>query len=102
MIWLLALSEGMDSGGYEVVDCEGGFYLTYTYWDGDEETNYRLYGEALAYIEDSGVFALDIRPGHYPMGHIITPPEVISVWGRAQMETFIPIKLKEGAAPCQA
>ncbi len=102
MIWLLALSEGMDSGGYEVVDCEGGFYLTYTYWDGDEETNCRLYGEALAYIEDSGVFALDIRPGHYPMGHIITPPEVISVWGRAQMETFIPIKLKEGAAPCQA
>ena len=95
MIWLWALCEGMDTGGYEVVDCEGGCYLTYTFWDGDEEANYRLYGEALTYIESSGIFETDIRPGHYAMGHIITPPEVIPRWGRAQMETFIPIKLKE-------
>jgi len=28
------------------------------------------------------------------MGHIITPPEIIKAQGWAQMENFIPIKLK--------
>ena len=95
MIWLFALSEGMDDGGYEVVDCEGGWYLTYAYWDGDEASRGRLYGEVLEYIESSGIFETDIRPGHYAMGHIITPHEIIPVWGRAQMEAFIPIKRRE-------
>ena len=101
MIWLLALSEGMDSGGYEVVDCEGGFYLTYTYWDGDEETNARRNQEAMAYIEASVALELDIRPGHLSMGHIITPPEVIAAQGWAQMEAFIPVKLKKETSECQ-
>ena len=39
---------GMDNGGYEEVDCEGGCYVTYTYRDGDQETNARLYQEAAA------------------------------------------------------
>ena len=94
MVWLFALSEGMDNGGYAVVDCEGGFYVTYTYRDGDEETNNRLYQEAVAYIEASEVLELDVRPGHYAMGHIITPPEIIAAQGWAQMESFIPVKLK--------
>ncbi|MDE7219545.1 MAG: hypothetical protein K2O45_08000 [Oscillospiraceae bacterium] len=94
IVWLYALSEGMDNGGYEVVDCEGGCYVTYTYRDGDEETNGRLYQEAAAYIEASEVLELDVRPGHLAMGHIITPPEVIAAQGWAQMEAFIPIKLK--------
>lgn len=94
-VWLYALSEGMDCGGYEVVNCEGGFYITYTYRDGDEEANHRLYQEAAAYIEASEVLALDVRPGHLAMGHIITPPEVIAAQGWAQMEVFIPIKLKK-------
>lgn len=102
MVWLWALSEGMDTGGYEVIDFEGGCYLTYTYRDGDEEANGRLYQKALAYIETSGVFAPDIRPNHWPMGHIITPPAVIQAQGWAQMETFIPIKLKGEAILCQA
>ena len=94
MVWLYALSEGMDNGGYAVVDCEGGCYVTYTYRDGDEETNGRLYREAAAYIEASEVLELDVRPGRLAMGHIITPPEVIAAQGWAQMEAFVPIKLK--------
>lgn len=94
MVWWWALSEDMDNGGYEVVEFHGGYYLTYAYKDGDEEVNGRLYGEALKYIEQSEDFELDIRPNHYAMGHIITPAEVIKVQGWAQMETFIPIKLK--------
>lgn len=94
LIWIWALSEDIDSGGNEVIDFDGGFYLTYTYKDGDEDTNEKLYNEALKYIEESEVFELDIRPNHYSMGHIITPAKIIEAQGWAQMETFIPIKLK--------
>lgn len=101
MIWLYALSEGMDPGGYEVVDCEGGCWAAYTYRDGDEEANARLYQEAAAYIEASPVLELDVRPGRLSMGHIITPPEIIAAQGWAQMEAFIPIKLKREKKECQ-
>jgi len=94
MVWLWALSEDMDDGGNEIVDFEGGYYVTYAYKDGDEETNGKLYNEALEYIKSSDVFELDIRQNHYAMGHVITPPEIIKAQGWAQMETFIPIKLK--------
>ena len=93
-VWMWALSEDMNDGGNEIIDFDGGFYLTYAYKDGDEETNGRLYDEALKYIQASEVFELDIRPNHYAMGHIITPSEIIEAQGWAQMEAFIPIKLK--------
>lgn len=96
VVWLWALSEGMDTGGYEVISHEGGYYVTYAYRDGDEAENGRLYSEALAYIEASGVLELDVRPGHYAMGHIITPPEIIVAQGWAQMEAFVPVRLKCG------
>lgn len=94
MVWIWALSEDMDDGGNEVIDFEGGYYLTYVYKDGDEEANGKLYKDALNSIETSEIFEIDIRPNHYAMGHIITPAEIIEAQGWAQMETFIPIKLK--------
>ena len=69
-------------------------YLTYIYRDHDEDTNNKLYQEAIEYIEKSDVLELDERPNHYSMGHIITPPELISAQGYAVMECFIPVKLK--------
>lgn len=94
MVWMWALSEEMNDGGNEIIDFDGGYYLTYAYKDGDEETNGKLYGEALKYIEASEVFELDVRTNHYAMGHIITPAGIIEAQGWSQMETFIPIKLK--------
>ncbi|NLB61095.1 MAG: hypothetical protein GX802_01510 [Clostridiales bacterium] len=94
LVWCYAVCEGMDDGGYESVDFDGGYYLTYTYRDGDDETREKLYNEALEYIKNSKVFELDIRKNHYPMGHIITPKEIMNAQGWAQMEAFIPIKLK--------
>lgn len=102
VVWLYALCEGMDGGGYAIADCEGGCYVTYTYRDGDEEANGRLNRQAMEYIAASGILEPDIRPGRLPMGHIITPPEVIAAQGWAQMEAFIPVKLKEVAAPGRA
>lgn len=95
MIWFWALSEDMDNGGHEIIDFEGGYYLTYAYKDGDNQANNKLYKEALEYIEASEVLELDVHPNHYTMGHIITPAEIIDAQGWAQMETFIPIKLKK-------
>lgn len=94
MVWIWALSEDMNDGGNETIDFEGGYYLTYVYKDGDEETSRKLYEEAMEYINNSGVLELDIRPNHYSMGHIITPAEIIQAQGWAQMETFIPVKSK--------
>lgn len=95
MVWIWALSEEMDPAGNEIIEFEGGCYLTYAYKDGDEEAHNKLYKEALDYIKQSEVLELDIRPGHYSMGHIITPPEVIEAQGWSQMETFIPVKVKK-------
>ena len=94
MVWIWALSEDMDDGGNQVINFDGGYYLTYTYKDGDEATSEKLYHEALNYIETSDIFEMDVRSNHYAMGHIITPAAIIKAQGWAQMETFIPIKLK--------
>lgn len=94
LVWIWALADGMDDGGYPHIEFEGGYYLVYNYIDHDEEENARLFNEALAYIKESGCFELDERPGHYGMGHIITPVEIAKAQGFAVMETFIPIKVK--------
>ena len=93
--WWYAIEEGMPDGGFEKVTFDGGIYLTYFYWDHDEDTNQKLYAEAVKYIKASGVFQLDERPGHYSMGHIITPPEAIQALGNGMMEAFVPVKLKQ-------
>ncbi|MGI5898845.1 MAG: hypothetical protein ACOX8S_02865 [Christensenellales bacterium] len=93
-VWMWALTKGMCDGGYDKIDFEGGLYLTYAYKDGDDAAHSRLYSSALKYIKESEHFCLDSRSGRYAMGHIITPQEVIDAQGWAQMETFIPIRLK--------
>ncbi|AIQ65532.1 hypothetical protein PSTEL_22850 [Paenibacillus stellifer] len=95
MVWIWALTESGETGGFDTLDFEGGYYLTFDYRDGDDEARDKLYQEALHYIEQSAIFALDIRKNHYSMGHIITPPDIIKAQGWAQMEAFIPVRLFE-------
>ncbi len=92
--WWYAIEENIPDGSLAKVEFDGGMYLTYIYRDHDEDTNNKLYQEAIEYIEKSDVLELDERPNHYSMGHIITPPELISAQGYAVMECFIPVKLK--------
>lgn len=92
-VWWWALSDGMEDCGNEIIDFDGGYYLTYAYKDGDDNESSKLYNEAMEYIKQSELFELDERPNHYSMGHIITPSEIIKAQGWSQMETFIPIKL---------
>lgn len=93
MVWIYALSEGMEAEGQEVIDFSGGYYLTYAYKDGDEEAGQRLFEEARKYIEAHDQLELDVSDSRFLMGHIITPKEIIEQQGWAQMESFIPIKL---------
>lgn len=93
--WWYAYEGYMPDGGFEKVNFDGGMYLTYTYRDHDDDANNMLYKEALEHIEKSDVLELDERPGHYSMGHIITPPELIEAQGYAIMECFVPVKLRK-------
>ena len=36
MVWWYAIFEGLDTENYEVVDFDGGYYLTFAYVDGDD------------------------------------------------------------------
>lgn len=92
--WWYAYEDYMPDGGFEKVSFDGGMYLTYTYRDHDEDTNNILYQSAVEFIKKSSVLQLDERPGHYSMGHIITPPELIGPQGYAVMECFVPVKLR--------
>ena len=91
---MYALSDGMNDGGYEILDCEGGYYLSYVFRDGDDDERVKAHAEAMAYLAQSDLFEEDSRPNHYGMGHIITPHEIFLLQGWAQMEALIPIKLK--------
>lgn len=92
--WWWALTDDISDGGFEHIRFDGGYYLTYFYKDGDGEENDRLYSAAMKFIADSEIFELDERPNHYAMGHIISDDALIGAMGFAQMETFIPVKLK--------
>ena len=94
MVWLWALAEGMDDGGFDRIDFEGGYYLCYHYKDGDDETRQKRHQEALQFLKGSQVFELDERPNHYGMGHIITPKAIASKQGYYMMEVFIPIRMR--------
>lgn len=95
MVWIYALTDYMEPQEYQTFDFDGGFYVTYHYTDGDNKENERLYKEALEWIEQSEIFILDKRENHYSMGHIITPQEIISAQGWAQMEAFVPVKINK-------
>lgn len=93
MVWMYALAEGLSDGGFPTADFPGGLYATYVWRDGYEAENARLYRRTLEEIEATSTLAPDdTRPA---MGHIITPPEVQRVLGYAQMETFLPIRVKK-------
>lgn len=93
MFWLYALTNEQDAGDFEVVDFEGGLFLTYVYEDRDKAASQRLFNEAKKYIESLAYLELDISEKRLMMGHIITPQEIVEEQGWAQMESFIPVKL---------
>ncbi|VEU81268.1 hypothetical protein [Haploplasma axanthum] len=97
LVWMYAIFEGLDTKSFPVMDFDGGLYVTYFYNDGDNKRNEELYGEAIKWIKSSDYLELDERENHYAMGHIITPPFIKENLDNAQMESFIPVKIKNKA-----
>lgn len=82
-----------DTGGYDVVDFPGGLYAVAVSIDEDDEDGERVYAAIKDWTRESGVFALDERPGHYTMFHVITPDEAYEAMGYRQLDILVPIRV---------
>lgn len=94
MEWWYVHSEGMDAAGFDMVDFEGGLYAAAVSVDGDDTDGTRVYEGIKAWAGARG-FALDERPGHRTMFHIVTPPEAKAVMGFNQLDIYVPVKARE-------
>ena len=95
MRWYFILPKGMeDTGGYQTVNLTGGIYAAAVCVDGDDSDGERVYADIKKWVNESEVFEMDERPGHYTMFHVITSDDVYDALGYRQMDIFVPIKKK--------
>ncbi len=93
--WWYALEQGApEPEGFEVFDFEGGIYAAAVSRDGDDTDGMRVYQGIRQWVDQSGYFDLDERPGHYHMCHIIGTPEIGEAMGFSQLEIYVPIRPK--------
>lgn len=91
--WFYALPPGeTDNGGYDVVPFPGGIYAAAISRDEDDEDGERVYAEIKKWVEESGIFALDERPGRHTLFHVVTSDEVFAAMGYRQLDIFVPIR----------
>jgi len=95
LVWYYALPDGMeDTGGYQVVDFEGGMYVAHISTNGDEADGEQVYRDIKKWVAESGCFELDERPGHYDLCHVTTPKAAQEAMGYSQLDIYVPIKVK--------
>lgn len=93
LVWYYAVSGDLaGTGGFEIVDYEGGLYASAVARDGDDLDGQNVYSAIKQWVKDGGCFQLDERPGHYDMFHIITSGSARAVLGYHQLEIFVPIR----------
>jgi hypothetical protein len=84
-----------DTGGYDLIDYEGGLYAAHISKDGDESGGELVYAGIKEWVAQSGCFELDERPGHYDVFRITTPKKAADLMGYRQLDIYVPIKPKE-------
>lgn len=90
-VWFYIYSDGMHvPEEFEMVDFPGGFYAVATDIDGQD--NSVAIATIKTFIEDNGCFAEDTSRAY--LGNVITSPSISKVLGYAQMNYYIPIKIK--------
>ena len=95
IIWYYAIPDKADIDcDYEIIDFEGGLYASDVAILGNTEDESRIYREIKEWVNNSDLFELDERPGHYNLSHGITPEYVAKVQGYMQLEIYVPIKLR--------
>ena len=96
LVWSCALTSGStDTEGYDIVDFPEGLYAAAISRDQDDEDGERVYAAIKKWVRESGVFALDERPGHYAMSDVITPDEAYRAMGFRQLDIYVPVKIAQ-------
>lgn len=94
LVWYYILGEHItNTEGFETIDFEGGLYAAAISRDQDDKDGERVFCAIKDWVQNSGVFALDERPNHSTMFHVITPDEAYEVMGYRQLDLFVPIKV---------
>ena len=94
LIWFYALADDTtDTGEYDSIDFPGGLYAAAISKAEDDVDGKRVYDGIQEWITKSAVFALDERPGHYTMFHVVSPDEVYEALGYRQLDMYVPIKI---------
>lgn len=86
-------SHRQSTGGYEIIDFEGGLYAAAISVDGDDDINGRVFEGVQKWLETSG-FEMDERTGHRTMCHMIVTDNIRKGLGYDQLDIYIPIKLR--------
>jgi hypothetical protein len=94
-VWYYALPEGLaDTAGYDIVDFAGGLYAAAVSKDEDDEDGERVSRELRRWVQESGCFVVDERPGRQLLFSVITPEEAFRAMGYRQLELYLPIRAK--------
>ncbi len=97
-VWIWAVEDWVqpeDTAPYELITFEGGLYAAAMSIDGDGESYQSVYQSICHWVETSG-FALDERPGHCTMCHMLNPSEELQqALGYDQMDIYVPIRIKK-------
>lgn len=96
LMWYYALPDDAELDGlvYEVVDFPGGLYAAAVAIDSDTEDEQRAFDDVREWVRQHTAFVLDGRPGHYDLRHVVTPKRVEEAVGHAQVEIYVPIRLR--------
>lgn len=90
--WFVKPDYDVDTQDFDIVDFEGGMYVSAVSRDGDDEDGGRVHEGIKKWIEKSDILELDERPGHYTMCHIVTPKQIKETLGFHQLEILVPVK----------
>jgi len=97
-VWIWAVKDWVtqeDVAPYELIEYEGGMFVVATADEDDPKDLGETVKAMVKWIEKSGVFALDERPGHRGMGHMTGCGAIQEALGFPQQEIFLPVKFKE-------
>lgn len=97
LVWLYALSDDAPVADcpFAVLDFPGGLYAAAVAIDADQADEERVFAGVRAWVRENPSFELDERPGHYDLRHVVTPKRVEKEIGQAQLEIYVPIRVKQ-------
>lgn len=90
--WFVKPDYDVDIQDFDIVDFEGGLYVTAVSRDDDDADGGRVYAGIKKWIEKSDMLELDERTGHQTMYHVVTPKRIKEEFGFHQLEILVPVK----------